>query len=161
MLQILGYLLLFSIVFLLVKFGFLLILRCIAIGIFAFFLVGMITGALALLGFIGSDTAWTLSKWAFYIGTVINVIEVICHPFSAIADAWKEATEESSSRYGSSSSSTSSSSGNGSERENLYSGVRCCGNCRWNKSPYGNNVICSHNPAGQYNGVMDRCIDYC
>ena len=43
MLQILGYLLLFSIVFLLVKFGFLLILRCIAIGIFAFFLVGMIT----------------------------------------------------------------------------------------------------------------------
>lgn len=165
MLQILGYIFLIAIGFLIVKFGIFLIMRCCIIGIIAFLCVGMITGALAILGMMSSDTAWTLSKWAFYIGTAVNIVEVIFHPFRAISDAWDVATDDDDSgSYSSSSSSSSSYSSYSSYRDDddddEYKGVRCCGNCRWNNSLYGNNVICNHNPAGSYNGVMDRCSDY-
>ncbi len=158
MLQILGYIFLIGIILVLVKFGFLLVIRCCAIGIIAFICVGAVTGALTIFGKMSSDTAWTISKWAFYIGTAINIVEVIRHPFRAISDAWDVTTEDSdSSSYSSSSSSSSTSM----HDEDLYPGTRCCGNCRWNNSLYGNNVMCNHNPAGDYNDVMDRCSDYC
>lgn len=164
MLQILGYIFLIAIGFLVVKFGIFLIMRCCIIGIIAFLCVGMITGALAILGMMSSDTAWTLSKWAFYIGTAVNIVEVIFHPFRAISDAWDVTIDDDFSGPSSSSSSSSSYSSYSSYRDDddddEYKGVRCCGNCRWNNSLFGNNVICNHNPAGSYNGVMDRCSDY-
>ena len=155
MLQILGYILLIGIAIVVIKFGFMLVMRCCAIGIVAFLCVGAITGVLCIFGMMSSDTAWTISKWAFYIGTAINIVEVICHPFRAISDAWDVATDDSGG------SSSSSSSGYGSSQEDEFAGIHCCGNCRWNNSAYSNNVICNHNPAGDYNGVMDRCSDYC
>ena len=157
MLQILGYIFLIGIILVLVKFGFLLVIRCCVIGIIAFICVGAITGALTIFGIMNSDTAWTISKWAFYIGTAFNIVEVIRHPFRAISDAWDVTTDESTGSYGSS----SSSSGYNRDDEDGYPGVRCCGNCRWNMSAYSNSVMCNHNPAGEYNGVMDRCSDYC
>ena len=157
MLQILGYILLIGIAIVVIKFGFALLMRCCVIGIIAFLWVGAITGALCIFGKMSSDTAWTISKWAFYIGTAINVVEVLFHPFRAISQAWDAATDDSESSSYSSSSSNSSSSPD----EDEFAGVHCCGNCRWNNSAYSNNVICNHNPSGDYNGVMDRCSDYC
>ena len=157
MLQILGYLLLIGIAIVILKFGFALLMRCCVIGIIAFLWVGAITGALTIFGKMSSDTAWTISKWAFYIGTAVNIMEVLFHPFRAIGDAWDAATDDSPS----SSSSSSSSYSDSNNGEDEYPGVRCCGNCRWNNSLYSSSVMCNHNPAGEYNGVMDRCSDYC
>lgn len=156
MLQILGYLLLIGIAIVVIKFGFALLMRCCVIGIIAFLCIGAITGALTIFGMMSSDTAWSISKWAFYIGTVINLVEVLFHPFRAIGDAWDVATDDSPAGYSSSSSYSDSING-----EDEYEGVRCCGNCRWNTSAYSSSVMCNHNPAGDYNGVMDRCSDYC
>ena len=155
MLQILGYILIIAIAIAVIKFGFALLMRCCIIGIVAFLWVGAITGALTIFGKMSSDTAWTISKWAFFIGSAINIVEVLFHPFKALRDAWDAATDDTPS------SSSSSLSGNGNRDEDEFAGMRCCGNCRWNYSAYGNNVICNHNPAGEHNGVMDRCSDYC
>lgn len=157
MLQIIGYIILIGIAFLVIKFGIMLVVRCCVFGIIAFFSAGFISLILVVFGAISTDTAWTLSKWAFYIGTAFNVIEVICHPFRAISDAWEVTTDESTGSIGSSSS-FSDYNGNS---EDEYPGVHCCGNCRWNVSTYSSSVMCNHNPAGEYNGVMDRCSDYC
>lgn len=155
MLQILGYLLLIGIAIVIIKFGFALLMRCCVIGIIAFLWVGIITGTLSIVGKMSSDTAWTISKWAFYIGTAINIVEVLFHPFRAISQAWDAATDDSDSGSYSSDSYVSS------QGEDEYPGVRCCGNCRWNNSAYSSSVMCNHNPAGEYNGMMDRCSDYC
>ena len=164
MLQILGYIFLIAIVILLLKFGFALLIRCCAIGILAFFGVGFVTGALSILGFMNFSTAWTLSKWAFYIGTAINVIEALFHPFTAISQAWDLANDDSdysSSSYDDSYNHQHRQKNNDYEEDNdLYSGVRCCGNCRFNHSAYRNGVSCNHSPAGEYNDVMDSCSDY-
>lgn len=108
MLQILGYLLLIGIAILLIKFSFYLLLRCCVGGILAFIFVGAITGALAIFGVISADTAWTISKWAFYIGTALNTIWAILHPIETISDAWDIATTPSTNSSESSSSSSSS-----------------------------------------------------
>lgn len=153
MLQILGYIFLIGIAIVLIKFGYALIMRCCALGVVAFICVGMVVGVLALFGKISSDTAWTISKWAFYIGTAINVLEVLSHPFEAISDAWDFTTDTdysggtSSSEDSNSSSNTSDYSSSSRSGSNpIYAGRRCCGNCRWNMSAY--------------NGVNDRCSDY-
>ena len=80
-----------------IKFGFALLMRCCVIGIIAFLWVGIITGTLSIVGKMSSDTAWTISKWAFYIGTAINIVEVLFHPFRAISQAWDAATDDSDS----------------------------------------------------------------
>jgi len=167
MLQILGYIFLIGIAIVLIKFGYALIMRCCALGVVLFICVGMVTGALALLGVVSSGTAWTISKWSFYIGTAINVLEVLSHPLEAISDAWDFTTDTDYSGGGSSSDDSNSSGNNsgyssssGSSDNSVYAGRRCCGNCRWNMSAYNNNVACTHNPAGAYNGVNDRCSDY-
>lgn len=154
MLQILGYILLIGIAIFFIKFGFALLIRCCVIGIMAFLMVGTLMGVLTIFGKVSSDTAWTISKWAFYIGTAINVLEVLFHPFRTISQAWDAATDDSDGGMYSSSSSNNN-------QEDEFAGVKCCGNCRWNTSAYSNNVMCNHNPAGDYNGVMDRCSDYC
>jgi hypothetical protein len=156
MLQILGYILIIGVAIVVIKFGFALLIRCCIIGILAFLWVGAITGALTIFGKMSSDTAWTISKWAFYIGTAINIVEVLFHPFRAIRESWDAATDDSPSSPSSSSSYSDSNNG-----EDEYPGVRCCGNCRWNTSLYSSSVMCNHSSAGDYNGVMDSCSDYC
>ena len=57
MLQIIGYIFLIGIAILILKFGFMIVIRCCAIGIVAFFGVGMICLILYILGFIeGMDS---------------------------------------------------------------------------------------------------------
>ena len=169
MLQIIGYIFLIAIVIVLIKFGYALIMRCCAMGVIAFICVGMVVGVLALFGKISSDTAWTVSKWAFYIGTAINILEVLSHPIDAISDAWDFTTDTDYSGGSSESDrdetyysdgNNSSSSTSGDSETDVYAGLRCCGNCRWNMSTHCNNVVCTHNPAGANNGVYDRCSDY-
>lgn len=167
MLQLLGYIFLIAVGIVIIKFGYALIMRFIALGVVAFIFVGCISGALSLLGYISSSTAWTISKWAFYIGAVLNIIEALSHPFDSISDAWEFTTDTDYSSGGSSydnefesSSSVNNSSYSGGGSTDVYAGRRCCGNCRWNTSPYRNNVVCNHNPAGAYNSVNDRCVDY-
>lgn len=158
MLQILGYLLLIVIAILLIKFGVYILLSCCIGGILSFIWVGAITGALAIFGVISADTAWTISKWAFYIGTAITTIRTILHPIDTISDAWREATSSSSS--GSSSYSSSSDSSSSNDNYDEYRGMRCCANCRWNASLYPNNVICNH-MQGDAVSVTGCCSDYC
>lgn len=153
MLQIIGYIFLIGIAIFILKFGFMIVIRCCAIGIVAFFGVGMTCLILYMLGFIESSTAWTLSKWAFYIGTGINIIEVLSHPLEALSQAWNSATDDSDD---SSYPDQPSDNDDGDE----FPGMRCCGNCRFNNSGYGSSVMCNHNPAGEHNGPMDRCGDY-
>lgn len=178
MLQILGYIFLIAIAIILIKFGYALLMRCCALGILAFLIVGCITGALSIVGKISSSIAWTISKWAFYVGTAINIVEVISHPLEAIEDAWDFTTDtdytaspvetynNDVSSGGSGNTSTSSSSpslpptNTSDDDTEIYIGRRCCGNCRWNRSPNHNDVICSLNPAGANNSVNDVCGDY-
>ena len=170
MVQLLGYIFLIAVAILAFKFVYALIMRCCALGVIAFICVGCISGGLWILGYLESDTALTISRWAFYIGTAINVIEAISHPLDVISDAWELATdtvytnEESSteeSDYTSNSNyDTSSFNGEGNSYLSIYAGRRCCGNCRWNNCHNGNNVLCSHNPAGANNDVNDVCSDY-
>lgn len=179
MLQLLGYIFLIGLAILLLKFVYCLLMRCCALGIMAFIIVGCITGALAILGKISSHLAWTISKWSFYVGTAINIIEVLSHPLEAIEDAWDFTTDtdytttsfntyndenssgDSGNTHSSSSSSLSRSLTNTNDEDTeIYTGRRCCGNCKWNRSKYHNNVICSLNPAGTSNSVNDVCEDY-
>ncbi|MBO4662461.1 MAG: hypothetical protein J5630_07160 [Bacteroidaceae bacterium] len=154
MLKILGYLLLIGIAILVLKFAFSFIMRCCILGIIAFLCVGAITGALSILGLMEYETAWTISKWAFYIGTTINILEVIFHPFRAISDAWEVAIDDSDSN------SSSNSSNNTLEDE--FAGMHCCGNCRWSVNAYrGSRVMCNQNHASDYKSVTDWCSDYC
>ena len=108
MLQILGYLLLIGLAILLIKFCISIIIKCCVGGIIAFICVGAVCGALALFGVISGDTAWTVSKWSFYIGTVMSTVWAVWHPLDTISEAWKDATTPISSGSQSSSSSSSS-----------------------------------------------------
>ena len=156
MLQILGYLLLIGLAILLLKFSFAILLRCCIGGILAFLIIGAVSGALCLLGYIQSDTAWTVSKWAFYIGTALSTVNVICHPFRTISEAWNDATDDS----GSSTSYTNTYDSSEKEDEDLYKGQHCCGNCRWNTCPGRVGVSCHHDVSGAYMETNDRCSDY-
>lgn len=154
MLQFICYIFLFAIAFVLIKFGIMLIMRCCILGIMAFIFVGIISWVLTIMGKISSEMAWKISEWAFYIGTGINLIEVLMHPFRIISEAWDNTTEDSNYSDGYSNDTSKS-------EEDMYVGSRCCGNCRFNQSMFrDNNVICNHNPAGQYNDVNDVCSDY-
>lgn len=156
MLQILGFILLIAIALALLKLFFAVFLTCCIFGIIAFLFVGAITGALTILGFMDSSTAWTLTKWAFYIGTAINIIKVIIDPSFAVGGI-KSVLNSTSDNSGSSSSSSSNYSSEGGDE---HPGVKCCGNCRFNNSGYGSSVSCNHNPAGEYNNANDYCSDY-
>lgn len=152
MLEILGYLLLIGLAIFLIKFCLALIIRCCAGGILAFFCVGCVTGAFAIFGVINGDTAWNISKWAFYIGTVLNIFEVLSHPFDVLRECFGDAGED----WGKYQTTSNPPSNN----NDSYSGMHCCANCRWNASPYPNNVCCSH-IHGDAVSVTGRCSDYC
>ena len=155
MLQILGYILLIGIALAIIKFGILLILRCCAYGITAFFSIGAITLILVILGFMESGTAWTISKWAFYIGLGCNVLELVIHPSKIFSDVKKAYN------YDSSSSMTSSVSDNSSDNES-YSGFHCCDNCWWNQDRGSSYSRCAHDGrddrlSNEYCGYWRQC----
>lgn len=126
MLQILGYILLIGIAIAVLKFGFAVALRLTLYGIVAFFCVGAVTGALTILGVMESDTSWTITKWAFFIGVLFSVKELFTNPRDFGRDVMDIYNDHSGSHSSPSSSSNS-------DKDNGYDPpYGCCDNCRWN-----------------------------
>ncbi len=149
-LQILGIFLLFAIAIALLKFFFAFIMRCCVWGILAFLTVGFITGLLAVFGLIEFSIAWTISKWAFFIGIGLNLVEVVLHPFRVIKDAWGVSQEMSFNGT-----TTVNTDGDAGSSSGYYG--RCCANCRYNTNP--NGVSCNWDP-GKYIEENSCCSMY-
>lgn len=111
----------------LIKQCFLAVLHIIKYGIVLFFLIGMPIGFAYLVGWMGGDTAWTICKWSFYIGSAYGLITAIFHPseyFGDIIDDFNSNSSSSSSSHGSYNDSYSESNYND-------SGGGICGNCSY------------------------------
>lgn len=75
----------------LIKLFLLAAIHIIKYGIVLFVWVGMPIGFAYLVGWLSGDTAWTICKWAFYIGNAYGLITAIMHPgeyFGDIANDW-------------------------------------------------------------------------
>lgn len=81
----------------LIKLCFVAILNIIQYGMALFFLFGMPLGFAYLVGWISGDTAWTICKWAFYIGSGYGLINAILHPGEYFSNVFDELNDNSSS----------------------------------------------------------------
>lgn len=139
MLIIWGYILLIVVVgIVLIIFGAFL-LRLLSIGISLFFIAEIITTGLAILGYMDYSTGWTISKWAFIIGSVIGIAKFIRNPSSTFRDTADMVQDFDDYVQNKNSSSSSS----GCEKEE-YS-FPCCGNCKWNYDRGSYEVRCFQN----------------
>ena len=92
----------------LLKFVISFVIQLVAGGILLWILSVMVCAILVFFDIIEWSTCWCVSEWAFYIGTGLSVIYVICHLGETFSRAFDDATESSSSSSGSSHSSSSS-----------------------------------------------------
>lgn len=100
------------------------ILGLIQYGLVFGLLAGMCTGLLYLIGWMGGDTAWTITKWAFYIGCGVSIICAIGNPIEFLQDVFSNFEDDINSSSRSSSGSRNYRSGSSS---NYGGGI--CGNC--------------------------------
>lgn len=134
MLIVWGYLILIVIAgSLLIIFGSFL-LRLLRIGISLFFISEIVTTALAIFGVMDYKSTWPISKWAFYIGSAIGIMQFIRSSGSVLRDTADIVT----------------SIGDGDEPKGEDEpkddgdghGFPCCDNCRWNQDRGSYTVRC-------------------
>ena len=102
------------------------LLRLLKIGILLFFIAEIITTGIAIGGYMDYSKGWTISKWAFIIGSAIGVVKFICNPSAVLGDT-KEMVQNFD-EYAQRKNSNPRLSNSGKEE---YS-FPCCGNCKWN-----------------------------
>lgn len=112
------------VVIFLIKLCFIAVLHIVVYGIVLFFLVGMPIGFAWLIGWMESDTAWTICKWAFYIGSAYGLLHAILHPSEYFGNVFNDLNTDSSSSSRSHSSHYSSNSSS-----DDYDGGGYCSNC--------------------------------
>lgn len=126
MLIIWGYLLLIVVAGIVVIIFGAFLLRLLSIGISLFLIAEIITTCLAIFGYMDYSTGWTISKWAFFIGSVIGIAKFIRNPSGVLEDTsnmvqeFDEYVQKRNSKTGSS------------DNEKEEYGFPCCGNCKWN-----------------------------
>lgn len=100
------------------------LLRLLSIGICLFIVAEIVTTALAIFGYMDYCTGWAISKWAFFIGGGIGVIQFLRSPSSFLRDA-----ADIVSSIGNS---TIKSDNSQEEKDDKEYDFPCCGNCKWN-----------------------------
>lgn len=113
------------------------LLRLLAIGISLFFIAEIITTALAIFGYMDYSTGWTISKWAFFIGSGIGIIQFLCNPSTFFRD-----TGEIVTNIGNSSKTKKRNKPEENEDEEDEHKFACCGNCKWNQDRGSYTVRC-------------------
>lgn len=125
MLIIWGYLLLIVLAGVILIFCGAFLLRLLYLGIYLFFVVGIVTLVLAFFGVIEYSTSWTITKWAFIIGGLIGIVQFLRSPLRFLSDTANIAKDIGDS--------ISSNSENTSvEEEHGDYSFPCCDNCKWN-----------------------------
>lgn len=101
---------------------------------FALFISEIVTTALAIFGVMDYKSTWPISKWAFYIGSAIGIMQFIRSPGSVLRDTADIVT----------------SIGDGDKPKGEDEpkddgdghGFPCCDNCRWNQDRGSYTVRC-------------------
>ena len=135
MLIVWGYLILIVIAgSLLIIFGSFL-LRLLRIGISLFFISEIVTTALAIFGVMDYKSTWPISKWAFYIGSAIGIMQFIRSPGSVLRDTADIVTGIGGGDNPKGKDEPKGDDGDG-------HGFPCCDNCRWNQDRGSYTVRC-------------------
>ena len=155
MLKIIGYILLLSLVFVLIKFVFSFTIALLAFTITAFMSVGTIVFILSVIGVIEPGTAWVVLGCAVGIGAILDAVRFFNDPGEVLSDA--RDNFNTSSHVGGSSRSDSSRD----DTDYRYQGDqyrRCCGSCRWFSSHSSHYSICTLH--GREMSHSDSCSDW-
>lgn len=126
MLIIWGYLLLIVVAGIVVVIFGAFLLRLLRIGILLFLIAEIITTGLAIWGYMDYSTGWTISKWAFLLGSLIGIAKFIRNPSSVLVDTANMV--QNLDEYAQKSNLNSDSSDSSKDEYDFP----CCGNCKWN-----------------------------
>lgn len=135
MLIIWGYLLLAIVVGVILIICSAFLLKLLSIGFCLFFAAEIITTFFVFLGYMDFDTSWAVSKWAFFIGSMIGGIQFLRSPSSFLRDT----AEIISSIGNNSNKNKETGSGEDTPNDNDFP---CCGNCKWNYDRGSHTVRC-------------------
>lgn len=155
MLKIIGYILLLSLVFVLIKFVFSFTIALLAFTITAFMSVGTIVFILSVIGVMEPDTAWVVLGCAVGIGAILDAVRFFNDPGEVLSDA--RDNFNTSSHVGGRPNSDSSRD----DTDYRFKGDqyrKCCGSCRWLSSHGSHNSVCTLN--GREVCHSDYCGDW-